>query len=58
MDGRYSSKPFIRLTNRARPRGASLDLEDARKFGRRLIEAVHCARTQPVVPKARAFQLM
>jgi len=27
----------------------ALDLEDAREFGRRLIEAVHCARTQLVV---------
>src|SRR3954466_3365177 len=31
------------------PRLISLDLEDAREFGRRLIEAVHCARTQLVV---------
>ena len=30
------------------PRLASLDLEDAREFGRRLVEAVHCARTQIV----------
>jgi predicted phage-related endonuclease len=26
-----------------------LDLEDAKEFGRRLVEAVHCARTQMVV---------
>ncbi|MFL6817150.1 MAG: hypothetical protein ACJ8EF_04310 [Bradyrhizobium sp.] len=31
------------------PRLIALDLEDAREFGRRLIEAVHCARTQLVV---------
>src|SRR6267154_5698047 len=31
------------------PRLVALDLEDAREFGRRLIEAVHCARTQLVV---------
>jgi hypothetical protein len=31
------------------PRVVALDLEDAREFGRRLIEAVHCARTQLVV---------
>ena len=31
------------------PRLVALDLEDAREFGRRLIEAVHCARTQMVV---------
>jgi hypothetical protein len=30
------------------PRLASLDLEDAREFGHRLVEAVHCARTQIV----------
>ena len=27
------------------PRLVSLDLEDAKEFGRRLVEAVHCART-------------
>ncbi len=31
------------------PRLVALDLEDAREFGRRLIEAVHCARNQMVV---------
>jgi hypothetical protein len=31
------------------PRLVALDLEDAREFGRRLIEAVHCARNQLVV---------
>src|SRR5260370_13883363 len=31
------------------PRLVALDLEDAREFGRRLIEAVHCARTHLVV---------
>jgi hypothetical protein len=31
------------------PRLVLLDLEDAREFGRRLIEAVHCARNQLVV---------
>jgi hypothetical protein len=31
------------------PRLISLDLEDTKEFGRRLIEAVHCARTQLVV---------
>src|SRR5215204_467254 len=31
------------------PRIISLDLEDAKEFGRRLIEAVHCARNQLVV---------
>src|SRR3981189_3207975 len=31
------------------PRLIALDLEDAREFGRRLIEAVHCARNQLVV---------
>jgi hypothetical protein len=30
------------------PRLISLDLEDTKEFGRRLIEAVHCARTQLV----------
>lgn len=30
------------------PRLIALDLEDAKEFGRRLIEAVHCARTQLV----------
>jgi hypothetical protein len=30
------------------PRLLSLDLEDAKEFGRRLVEAVHCARTQIV----------
>ena len=30
------------------PRLLALDLEDAREFGRRLVEAVHCARTQIV----------
>ena len=30
------------------PRLISLNLEDAREFGRRLVEAVHCARTQIV----------
>jgi hypothetical protein len=35
--------------SRTPPRLASLNLEDAREFGRRLIEAVHCARTQLVV---------
>ena len=30
------------------PRLASLDLDDAREFGRRLVEAAHCARTQIV----------
>ena len=34
--------------SRTSPRLASLDLEDAREFGRRLIEAVHTARTQLV----------
>jgi hypothetical protein len=31
------------------PRVVALGLEDAREFGRRLIEAVHCARNQLVV---------
>jgi hypothetical protein len=31
------------------PRLVALDLEHAREFGRRLIEAVHCARTRMVV---------
>ena len=31
------------------PRLVSFDLTDAREFGRRLIEAVHCARNQLVV---------
>jgi len=31
------------------PRLVSLNLEDAKEFGRRLVEAVHCARTQLVV---------
>ena len=37
--------------NQARtpPRVVSLDLEDARELGRRLVEAVHTARTQLVV---------
>jgi hypothetical protein len=36
--------------NQARtpPRLATLDIEDAREFGRRLVEAVHTARTQLV----------
>ena len=31
------------------PRLVALDLEDAREFGRRLVEAVHCARNQLVM---------
>jgi hypothetical protein len=31
------------------PQLVLLDLEDAKEFGRRLVEAVHCARTQLVV---------
>jgi hypothetical protein len=31
------------------PQLVLLDLEDAKEFGRRLVEAVHCARTQMVV---------
>jgi len=37
------------LTNRAHHRACFVQLEDAREFGRRLIDAVHCARTQLVV---------
>src|SRR4051812_18223654 len=31
------------------PRLVSLDVEDTKEFGRRLVEAVHCARNQLVV---------
>src|SRR3954452_20125067 len=55
-DGRTIFVEAVYPFNQSRtpPRLASLDLEDAREFGRRLIEAVHCARTQLVVtPGAR-----
>ena len=50
-DGRTIFVEAVYPFNQSRtpPRLASLDLEDAREFGRRLIEAVHCARTQLVV---------
>ena len=55
-DGRTIFVEAVYPFNQSRtpPRLASLDLEDAREFGRRLIEAVHCARAQIVVtPGAR-----
>jgi hypothetical protein len=39
------------------PRLVTLNLEDAKEFGRRLIEAVHCARTQLVVTSGFASAL-
>jgi hypothetical protein len=50
-DGRTILVEAIFPFNQSRtpPRLISLDLEDAREFGRRLVEAVHCARTQLVV---------
>jgi len=50
-DGRTIFLEAVYPFNQSRtpPRLAALDLEDAREFGRRLIEAVHCARTQLVV---------
>jgi hypothetical protein len=50
-DGRTILVEAIFPFNQSRtpPRLTSLDLEDAREFGRRLIEAVHCARHQLVV---------
>jgi hypothetical protein len=50
-DGRTIFIEAIYPFNQSRtpPRLASLNLEDAREFGRRLMDAVHCARTQLVV---------
>jgi hypothetical protein len=50
-DGRTILVEAIFPFNQSRtpPRLISLDLEDAREFGRRLVEAVHCARSQLVV---------
>jgi hypothetical protein len=50
-DGRTIFVEAIFPFNQSRtpPRLITLDLEDAREFGRRLIEAVHCARNQLVV---------
>ena len=50
-DGRTVFLDAIYPFNQSRtpPRLISLDQEDTREFGRRLIEAVHCARTQLVV---------
>lgn len=41
--------------SRTPPRLATFDLEDAREFGRRLVEAVHCARAQIVVARHSRF---
>jgi len=50
-DGRTISIEAVYPFNQSRtpPRLASLTLEDAREFGRRLVDAVHGARTQLVV---------
>jgi hypothetical protein len=50
-DGRTILVEAIFPFNQSRtpPRLVSLDLEDAREFGRRLVEAVHGARNQLVV---------
>jgi hypothetical protein len=47
-DGRkiYVEAVFPFNQSHTPPRLVSLDLEDAKEFGRRLVEAVHCARTQ------------
>lgn len=50
-DGRTVFVDAVYPFNQSRtpPRIATLDLEDTREFGRRLIEAVHTAKTQLVV---------
>jgi hypothetical protein len=49
-DGRtiYLEAVFPFNQSHTPPRLVSFDLEDAKEFGRRLVEAVHCARTQIV----------
>jgi hypothetical protein len=58
-DGRTIFVEAVYPFNQSRtpPRLASLDLEDAREFGRRLIEAVHCARTQLVVTQGARISI-
>ena len=50
-DGRTIFLEAVYPFNQSRtpPRLASFNLDDAREFGRRLVDAVHCARTQLVV---------
>ena len=58
-DGRTIFVEAVYPFNQSRtpPRLASMDLEDAREFGRRLIEAVHCARTQLVVTQGARISI-
>jgi hypothetical protein len=50
-DGRTIFLEAVYPFNQSRtpPRLAAFNLDDAREFGRRLVDAVHCARTQLVV---------